>query len=274
VFQEQAEEFAVGIASQASIALDNARLFQQSREAEAALRRSNDELRRANEDLNQFAYSASHDLQEPLRMVSTFTQLLKRRYEGKLDAQADQYITYAVKGARHMEDLLSDLLAYTQTANLADEAVGPVDANLALRKALGSVQQAIGKSGAEIVFHELPVLHVTEIHLIQLFQNLVGNAIKYAGDRTPRIEIFATRRSQAWELAVRDNGIGIDPKYKDQVFGLFKRLHTSAHYSGTGIGLAICQKICERYGGRIWVESELGKGSTFCFTIPEKARAQ
>lgn len=270
VFHEQAEEFAVGIASQAAIALDNARLFKQSQEVQAALRRSNDELRRANEDLNQFAYSASHDLQEPLRMVATFTQLLQRRYEGKLDGQADQYISYAVRGARHMEELLRDLLAYTQAANLSGEEAGPADANAGLEKALSNLEEAIAGSGARIEADRLPVLNVAEFHLIQLFQNLVGNAIKYAGNRVPQIRVLATRDSNTWLLAVRDNGIGIDPKYKDQIFGLFKRLHGSAHYSGTGIGLAICQKICERYGGKIWVQSELGKGATFYFTIPDR----
>jgi PAS domain S-box-containing protein len=268
VFGDQAEEFAVGIAAQAAIALDNARLFKQSQEAQIALRRSNDELRRANEDLNQFAYSASHDLQEPLRMVSTFSQLLQRRYGDKLDEQARQYIGYSVQGAQHMEALLRDLLAYTHAANLKGEEAVSVDANAALQKALSSLQGPIERTSAEISFDPLPVLNIAEIHLVQLFQNLIGNALKYAGDRSPHIEIAASAGRGEWLFSIRDNGIGIDPRYKDQIFGLFKRLHSNSKYPGTGIGLAICQKIVERYGGKIRVESKLGAGATFYFTIP------
>jgi PAS domain S-box-containing protein len=274
IFGEQAEQFAVGIASQAAIALDNARLFKQAQEGQAALRRSNDELRRANDDLNQFAYSASHDLQEPLRMVSAFTQLLRKRYREQLDPQADQYIDYAVRGAQHMEELLRDLLAYTQATSLSGGDAGPSDATAALNKALSNIQQAIDRSGARIQADPLPVLAAAEIHVVQLFQNLVGNAIKYAGDHVPEVRLTAAPIPEGWRFSVRDNGIGIDPKYKDQIFGLFKRLHTSAHFQGTGIGLAICQKICERYGGKIWVESELGEGATFYFTLPDRDSRQ
>jgi light-regulated signal transduction histidine kinase (bacteriophytochrome) len=270
VFQEQAEEFAIGIASQAAIALDNARLFARSQEAQNALRRSNAELRRANEDLNHFAYSASHDLQEPLRMVSAYSQLLQKRYQGKLDRHADQYISYAVQGALRMETLVRDILAYTQAANIGEKGAPSLDANAVLTKVLSNLQQRIDQSGAIVTFGRLPTVNVVEIHLVQLFQNLIGNAIKYANDRPPRVEVYAIRHEGAWLFSVKDNGIGIDPEYKEQVFGLFKRLHTNAEYSGTGIGLAICQKIVERYGGRIWVESKLGQGATFCFTLPDR----
>lgn len=270
VFGEQAEQFGVGIASKAAIALDNARLFKQAQEGQAALRTSNDELRRANDDLHQFAYSASHDLQEPLRMVSAFTQLLRKRYRNQLDPQADQYIDYAVRGAQHMEELLRDLLAYTQATTLPEGDSGPSDATAALHKALSNIQQAIDKSGARIESDTLPVLSAAEIHVVQLFQNLVGNAIKYAGERVPSVKVSASPIPGGWRFSVRDNGIGIDPRYKEQIFGLFKRLHSSAHLQGTGIGLAICQKICERHGGKIWVESELGEGATFYFTLPDR----
>lgn len=269
IFQEQAEELATGIASQAAIALDNARLFVESQRAQGSLRRSNEELRCANEDLNQFAYSASHDLQEPLRMVSAYTQLLKKKYHGKLDTQADDYIRYAVQGAQRMELLVRDILTYTQAANVDREQAGPVDANGVIEKALSNLQQAIRERGAIVTYGKLPSLKVHEIHLLQLFQNLIGNAIKYGGENTPRIAVQADRLDNAWQFSIQDNGIGIDPQYKERVFGLFQRLHTNAEYTGTGIGLAICKKIVERYEGRIWVESALGQGSTFYFTLPQ-----
>jgi signal transduction histidine kinase len=272
VFQEQAEEFAVGIASQAAIALDNARLFAASEAARTALRRSNEKLKRANEDLNQFAYSASHDLQEPLRMVTAYTQLLQRRYRSKLDDDADRYIGYAVQGAQRMEALLRDILAYTQSANIEDREYDPVDANQVMRTVLSNLQQAIAAAGAKITLGSLPMIAMAEVHMVQLFQNLIGNAIKYAGKSVPEIEVRAIREEGAWLFSVRDYGIGIDPRYREQIFGLFKRLHRSEEYDGSGIGLAICQKIVERYGGRIWVESDLGRGADFRFTLPDKVK--
>ncbi|MCU1295554.1 MAG: hypothetical protein JWP08_4404, partial [Bryobacterales bacterium] len=182
IFQEQAEEFAVGIASQAAIALDNARLFARSQEAQNALWRTNQELRRANEDLNHFAYSASHDLQEPLRMVSAYSQLLQKRYRGRLDMQADQYIAYAVQGAQRMEALVRDILAYTQAANIDDKEAGPVNANAVLEQVLSNLQQAIERSGATVKFGQLPMADIAEIHLVQVFQNLISNSIKYASN--------------------------------------------------------------------------------------------
>ena len=169
-----------------------------------------------------------------------------------------------------MEALVRDILAYTQVTNIEGKESGPLDTNAALRKVLSNLQQSIEASGAIIEYGQLPVLNVAEIHIVQVFQNLISNAIKYAGHTPPRIQIHATPHKNSWLFSIRDSGIGIDPQYQEQIFGLFKRLHTSAEYDGTGIGLAICQKIVERYGGRIWVESALGQGATFYFTLPEK----
>ncbi len=269
VFTAQHEQLAVGIAAQAAIALDNARLFDDLRRSREELARSNEELRHANADLEQFAYSASHDLKEPLRLVAVYSQLLKRRYHGKLDEQADQYLDFAAEGARRMEALVSDLLAYTQAVNITDEAQPVLDANRVLDQALFNLQAALNEAGAKIERQELPNVNVQEVHLLQLFQNLLGNALKYRGDSSPRIRISARRDSGKWRLCVHDNGIGIEPEYHEQIFGVFKRLHTHEQYAGTGIGLAICQKIVQKYGGAIWVESEgAGRGSTFCFTLP------
>jgi PAS domain S-box-containing protein len=268
-FTETHEHMAAGIAAQAAIALDNARLFAEIEAAKQALQRSNEELRRANEDLNQFAYSASHDLQEPLRMVALYSQILQREYGGKLGEDADLYLGYTVAGARRMEMLVRDLLAYTRAVSSADPVQVPVNTGDALREALTNLRNAIAESGATVHHPSLPDVLVSRVHLIQLFQNLIGNAIKYRSEASPVVEITAERDDPLVRVSIQDNGIGIEPQYAEQVFGIFKRLHTSEEYSGTGIGLAICQKIVERYGGRIWVESEGGsKGATFHFTLP------
>ncbi len=228
-----------------------------------------DELRRANEDLNQFAYSASHDLQEPLRMIASYTQLLHRRYGDKLDSAAETYIGYTVEGVKRMQALLADLLAYTQAIHVETADGEIADAQEALDKVWSNLRETRAASGAEIRTAGLPHVRMNEAHLVQVFQNLISNAIKYRGPDPPVSRIGAARRGTHWEFSVRDNGIGIAPRYATQVFGIFKRLHSSATLPGTGIGLAICQKIVERYGGRIWVESEgEGKGSTFFFTVP------
>jgi PAS domain S-box-containing protein len=268
VFGPQASELVHGLAAQAAIALDNARLFDDSQRTQEALRRSNQELRRANEDLNQFAYSASHDLREPLRMVSLYSQLLKKKYGSKLDDQADRYLNFAVDGAQRMETLVSDILAYTQAASPVTEDLVAVDANVVLEKAISNLRGVIEQSGADLKHSKLPMIRVHEVHLLQLFQNVVSNAIKYRSESTPEIRITATWQDNGWLLSVSDNGIGVEPEYKEQIFGLFKRLHPAAEYAGTGLGLAICQRIVERYHGRIWVESEPGRGSTFFFTLP------
>jgi len=232
------------------------------------LKRVEDDLRRANEDLEQFAFSASHDLQEPLRSVKIYSELLSTTCSEALDSQGLEFLTYLRSGATRMEMLVRDLLAYTQVTKF-EKPVEAADSGAALATALANLGGAISESGATITADPLPSLPVHITHLQQLFQNLIGNAIKYRSpDRPPVVHIAAERRNGYWIFTVSDNGIGIEPEYKEKIFGLFKRLHTSDEYSGTGIGLAICQRIVERYHGRIWVESEPGKGSTFRFTFP------
>ena len=242
-------------------------------EAEAARERATgamEALRNANADLEQFAFSASHDLQEPLRMVATFSQLLQMKYAGKLDDQADTIIGHCVEGATRMGRMIRDLLEYTRASSITvDHSVPAVDLEIVLAEALSNLRASIDESNAIVTHDPLPVLRAQPVHLQQIFQNLISNAIKYRGKDAPRIHIGAVRQSGDWEFSVRDNGIGIDSRYKDQVFGLFKRLHSNSRYSGTGLGLAICKKLVERYHGRIWVESEPGAGSTFFFTFAE-----
>jgi signal transduction histidine kinase len=230
-------------------------------------------LRRANSDLEQFAFSASHDLQEPLRMVSTFSQLLQMKYSGKLDQQADTIIGHCVEGATRMGRMIRDLLEYTRAASISETLPDRVSLEGALEEALRNLQASIEESQASVTHDPLPDLEVEAVHLQQIFQNLVSNAIKYRSAQPPRIHIGAVLTGGVWEFSVQDNGIGIEPRYKDQVFGLFKRLHSRSRYSGTGLGLAICKKLVERYGGRIWVESQLGAGSTFFFTLGQSERA-
>jgi PAS domain S-box-containing protein len=233
-----------------------------------ALQDANAALRRANADLEHFAYSASHDLQEPLRMVATYSELLQKRFGGKLDQTGDDYIGHIVRGALRMEALLRDLRTYAQVSAADYEPKEDVEANDVLKKALGNLEASIAETGAQITSAALPRIRIYEFQLEQIFQNLIGNAIRYRSSEPPRIHIAAVRQDSEWLFSVQDNGIGIDPQYKEQVFGIFKRLHSAAEYPGTGMGLAICQRIIERLGGRIWVESELGRGSTFFFTIP------
>jgi len=237
------------------------------RQAEA-LEQANAALKRANSDLQLFAYSASHDLQEPLRMVAIYSQLLQKRFGGKLGPTGDEYIGYTVQGAARMESLLRDLRTYTQVSTMGKDPTEDIDAGEILKKTLLNLQVAIGNSGALISSTVLPKVRIYEFQLEQVFQNLIGNAIAYRGDEAPRIEIAARRQGNEWLFSVKDNGIGIDPQFQEQIFGIFKRLHSSAEYSGTGMGLAICQRAIERACGRIWVESAPGKGSTFYFTIP------
>ena len=231
-------------------------------------KRVEDELRRANQDLEQFAYSASHDLQEPLRSIKIYGELLSSRYAAKLDGQALEFIEYLRTGASRMEMLVRDLLAYTQVigAGIPEE---DVDANEALAGAIEALGGAIKETGATVSSDPLPDIRVHRTHLVQVFQNLIGNALKYRDlARETVVKITARREKNDWVFSVCDNGIGIEPEYKEHIFGLFKRLHTGDEYSGTGIGLAICQRIVERYHGRIWVESEPGRGSCFQFSIP------
>jgi light-regulated signal transduction histidine kinase (bacteriophytochrome) len=247
----------------------NTTLEQRVDERTRELLESNEALRQSNDDLNQFAYAASHDLQEPLRMVALYSQMLQRKYGGELDAETDQYVGFIVGGAKRMEMLLKDLLTYSQTgANMGPAE--PIDWEPVMRKVLLNLQASIDQSGAVVSWESLPTVQAHEVRLVQLLQNIVGNAIKYRSEQPPKIRIAAERRDADWLFVVEDNGIGIEPEYAPQIFGIFKRLHGQT-YPGTGIGLAICQRIVERYGGRIWVESKPGEGSRFFFTLPPAA---
>ncbi len=238
------------------------------RQAQTALVRQTEELTRSNADLEQFAYVASHDLQEPLRMVASYTQLLSEHSKGTLDRDAQDYIAYAVDGALRMQALIGDLLAYSRVSRPGLKA-DPIAAGDVVTHALKNLQVAITESGVRITHDPLPPIRGNQTQLAQLFQNLIGNAIKFRGERPPEIHIGVTRRADAVEFSVRDNGIGFDPKYAPKVFVIFHRLHARGKYPGTGIGLSICKKIVEQHGGRIWVESAPGVGTTFFFTIPD-----
>lgn len=235
--------------------------------AEAKLQQTMQDLARSNAELEQFAYVASHDLQEPLRMVTSFVQLLARRLEGKLDADSSEYIAYVVDGASRMQMLINDLLAFSRVGTRGSP-FEVTDCEAALHGALTNVQLTIEDHDVVLTHDPLPTVMADGMQLVQLFQNLISNAIKFHGEERPRIHISAKQEGHEWGLSVRDNGIGIDPEYHERIFLIFQRLHGRAEYAGTGIGLAMCKRIVERHGGRIWVQSELGKGSTFYFTIP------
>lgn len=269
IFTERHEAIVTGIAAQAAIAIDNARLFEQAHRAQRALQASNEELRRANHDLEQFAYSASHDLKEPLRNVAIYSELISQRYADRLDGRAQDFLGYVVQSARRMDSLVNDLLAFTRAGSSAAEGESEAaSASEALENAIANVSSTIAELHAEIIHDPLPDVPIRKIHLEQLFQNLLSNALKYRSDKPPLVHISAQMKDGKWLFSVNDNGIGIEPQYQERIFGIFKRLHTAERYPGTGIGLAICKRIVERYHGRIWVESELGHGATFFFTLP------
>ena len=223
----------------------------------------------ANADLEQFAHSASHDLREPLRTVGVYTDLLRRDYENQLDERGKEFLNLIVKSISRMDLLLSDLLSYAHASSISAEEVPPIPANRALEAALKNLEASILESQAKISADEMPAVRMRESHLSQVFQNLLGNAVKYRKeDRQPVIEISARQSGTHWIFAVADNGIGVPEAYTESIFGIFKRLHTENKYSGTGMGLAICKRIVERYRGQIWVESELGEGARFSFSVP------
>jgi PAS domain S-box-containing protein len=241
--------------------------------AEEALKEKTEELAWSNRELEQFAYVASHDLQEPLRMVTSYVQLLAKRYQGKLDSNADDFMNFAVEGAMRMWNLIKDLLAYSRVGTRG-HSFEPINCETILQAALANLKVTIEESGAVVTHDSLPTVMADSSQLVQLFQNLIGNAIKFVGKDPPRVHVSARGSGNGWTFSVRDNGIGIAPEFAERIFIIFQRLHGRQQYPGTGIGLAVCKKIVERHGGRIWVESELGKGATFYFTLPKEGVQQ
>lgn len=231
-----------------------------------ARRRSEDELRRSAEDLAQFAYIASHDLQEPLRMVASYSELLAQRYQGQLDERADKYIHYAVDGAKRMQQLLADLLTYSRVGSQG-KPLAAVSAEAVLSGVVASLNGTIRRTNAHVSVGSLPNVLADRAQLAQLFQHLIGNALKFQGAAAPLVEIGATALNDCWQFSVRDNGIGIDSQHRERIFQMFQRLHERDKYEGSGAGLAIAKRIVERHGGRIWLESEPRVGSTFFFTL-------
>jgi signal transduction histidine kinase len=251
-------------------ALHEQAVQRQRRQAEEELGKKLDELARSNQELEQFAYVASHDLQEPLRMVAAYTQLLAEKYRGKLDEQADKYIAYAVDGATRMQTLIQDLLRFSR-AGRGEPNLQNTDCSKVVEQALAHLFAAIRESGAVVECTSLPRLVADGSQLVQVFQNLIGNGIKFHGSEKPAIRVAAESQGEYWMFTVADSGIGMAPENIADIFVIFKRLHTRTEYSGNGIGLSICKKIVERHGGRIWVESTPGKGSEFKFTLPALA---
>jgi PAS domain S-box-containing protein len=244
---------------------------EERRKASDALEISARDLARSNAELEQFAYVASHDLQEPLRMVVGHVQLLEKRLADKLDADTREFMGFAVDGALRMQHLIQDILAYSRVGTRG-QPLAPVNSAAALNEALALLASRIAETGAEVNAQPLPLVTADRVQLVQLFQNLIGNAIKFCKDRAPRVRVAAHREAGRWRFSVSDNGIGIAPEYRERIFGIFQRLHTRREFSGTGIGLAICKRIVERHGGEIGVESGPDGGSVFWFTLPEESR--
>jgi light-regulated signal transduction histidine kinase (bacteriophytochrome) len=237
------------------------------RRSEIALAERARDLARSNADLEQFAYVASHDLQEPLRIVASYNQLLARRYKDRLDPDANEFIAFTVDGVTRMQRLINDLLAYSRVGTRSNAFV-EVAMEKVLTFALHNLRDAIADQQAVVTHDPLPTVTGDEGQLTQLLQNLIANAIKFHSAEAPVVHIGVRRDGAEWIFEVRDNGVGIEPQYFERIFVIFQRLHSTAQYAGTGIGLAVCKKIVERHGGRIWVTSELGHGSTFAFTLP------
>ena len=258
-YDARSEALAVLIAAQVAGAVANAQSIESLLATQA-------ELARSNAELEQFAYVASHDLQEPLRMVASYVGLLERRYRGRLDSDADDFIEFAVDGARRMQALLTGLLDLSRVGTRGRE-LESTESGAALRDALINLEQAIAEAGAEVILEPLPAVLGDRIQLTQLFQNLISNAVKFNATDSPQVTVSASRSGSMWEFAVADNGIGIDPAHFDRIFQVFQRLHTRDTYEGTGIGLSVCRKIVERHGGAIWPESAKGQGTTFRFTL-------
>jgi light-regulated signal transduction histidine kinase (bacteriophytochrome) len=272
-FTDAHEAMITGIAAQAAIAMDNARLFEQAQWAQAELKRSNEELRRANQDLEVFAYSASHDLQEPLRTISLSAQIIERNLGQRLQGEDSTLLVNILAASDRMGVLIEDLLAYTRATKYEEGPAPNVDPAAILAKVLESLWGTLQETGATVTAAEFPVVAIHEGRLAQLFQNLISNAIKYRSKEVPRVQVGAEERDGWCVFSVVDNGIGIEAQYAERIFGLFKRLHGRDQYPGSGIGLAICQRVVEQYGGRIWLEqSRPGGGSTFCFALPSRTR--
>jgi signal transduction histidine kinase len=265
-FTEEELSFMKAVADLAVTAIDRERI-------QAALLLTAEEAKQSNHDLEQFAYIASHDLQEPLRAVDGYVKLLQRRFPQLVDAKALEYINGAAEGASRMERLINDLLAFSRVGTRGG-VFSPADLDAILNEALHNLQTSIKSAEAKVTRDPLPTLAVDATQTMQLFQNLIGNAIKFRGERSPEIHVGAQQEPGRWVFSVRDNGIGIEPEYFDRIFEVFQRLHTRKHYPGTGIGLAICKKIVERHDGAIWVKSEPGQGSTFYFSLPETSAAK
>src|SRR5579859_392318 len=246
-------------------ALKESQEHREKKEQEQRLENYARELERSNRELEEFAYIASHDLQEPLRMVGSFLQLLQRKYQDKLDEEANEYIHYAVDGAARMKRLIGDLLNYSRTNR--EWAIEQVDISATIREALRNLTTSINDSGAMVNFQDMPVLEADPVQMLQLFQNLIANAIKFRKEESPVIKIGAVKSDGHWLFSVEDNGIGIERQYAEKIFVIFKKLHNNIKFEGTGIGLAVAKKIVERHGGKIWFESVPGTGTTFYFTL-------
>jgi signal transduction histidine kinase len=254
--------------AEASFRQLNEQLEAKVQERTSELNETNTNLLHSNRELEQFAYVASHDLQEPLRAVNSYAQLIVRKYQGNLDAKADKYLGYIMDGATRMQQLIDDLLSFSRVGTRG-KLLELIDGEVVLSQVLDNLQIAIAQSHAVVTHDPLPTIMGDEIQLIQLLQNLISNAIKFHREEQPKVHVSAEHRENEWIFSVRDNGIGMEPEYFDRIFMIFQRLHSRSEYPGTGIGLAVCKKIVERHGGRIWLESTLGVGTTFYFTIPQ-----